>query len=264
MADSGISWDLEVPHLPNNRRHYERAPFASLWTQRPEDADKAYDLYRGNKRMWDYQNPFFALWGGRPFNVPVIVSTAQYESQWSDVPAPDAVRAQLAIDLSALNGDELRMLQGVGDKLSAVSRIVYRLENPGPIAHSLIDKGWCESGETKPTKKYPVSEPAIRYARDDLPLLRWELGRRTWILELMVRYQFAYEATQGSMIGYRESGVASHVEVLGAKECCTVCRELFQGKIPVSQDIEIPPPGCTAPDGCTCGVAPILDHELGT
>jgi len=256
----GISFDLEKPYVPKSRHHYPRAPFAQLWTQIPEDADRAYALYIEQMgRTWDYRNPLYEIWGGRAFNVGMLLTTFQYQSRWEECRWTNDERAELALLVSPLSARDIYMLRAVAGvrKPVAVSRAVYQLDAPGTVADCLVSLGLLTETETKPTKKYPSPEPALLYARDDAELLAWEFARRDWLCEWMVRYQYAYEATASDLIGYRESGVVDRVEIL-AKDCCSVCRKRYPKRVPVSEEIEIPIEGCNNPDGCTCCVSPVV------
>ena len=252
----GISFNLEQPHLPTDRHHYPKAPFATLWTQREEDADRAYEMYRGPmKRTWNYRNPFLDVWGGRPSNAPAIVDSYPYRKRWTEAPAGDFERSELSIALGGLSGAEVRMVSYAARRKGAVAicDAGYGVPEATVIAHKLADAGWCALGDTKPNKRRPVAEPAITYARPDRDIVIWEIDRRDWMCELLVRNQFAYEATQSSMISFRESGVVNFVEVV-TKECCNECGHTYSGQIPVREAIEIPIASCRNEHGCNCCV----------
>ena len=115
----------------------------------------------------------------------------------------------------------------------AISSAGDGLTNPEAIAASLVASGWLMNGQTTPTKRKPISEPAVGYARPARELVSWEIGRRDWICEYLVRHQAAYEMTRSSMIDYRASGVVQRVEVL-TRDCCKACRARYPIAIPVN------------------------------
>jgi hypothetical protein len=263
-ARMGLSFDLEHEHLPNDRYHYPSAPFASLWTQRLEDADRAYDYYRGPmQRSLNSRNSLLDIWGGRVFNAPAIINTHQYANNWSNAPGTHGGTSQVVSRLSELDGWEIRLLANVANRKSSVAlaNAGYGIPEVLRVASRLADLGWCEIGETKPTRSRPEIRTSISYARADRELVNWELNRRGWICELLVRYQYAYEATQSSLIDYRSSEVVPFVEVLTG-DCCDVCSRRYSGRIPVSTNIEIPVEGCVHDHGCTCCVIPLLDTDI--
>ena len=98
---------------------------------------------------------------------------------------------------------------------------------------------------------------------DERAVNRWERKRRSWLCDVLIRYQFGYEITAYSLERDRQGGVVSQVEVIGDPEKCSVCQSGFVGVYPVTAEIEIAHPRCDHPFGCMASIIPLLDKPLG-
>jgi hypothetical protein len=80
--------------------------------------------------------------------------------------------------------------------------------------------------------------------------------------ELADRYASAREASRRDIATWRGlNGIVAGYRVLAKPDNCPACVGAASRRRLLAEDFDLPVPGCTCPNGCTCTLLPILSAD---